>query len=246
MQHVYSEASRDEQNFLDCRTAPLRHEQDMALTHRRNQLENALSGSLAQQAPLPAVLLAQPAPVVVHAPYQPAALMLMACASALVGAVLAWLVLGVSENHRVKPATGAIAPEEQNAGLVAARAVAPVALGDRKAEVLDLLEGWRQAWERRDVKAYLTYYSPHFVPANGKTHDAWRNGRLSNFASRSSISVGIKDVKTVQIGPDQFKVFFLQDYLAGNYEERGQPKTLLIQWRDDKLQITGEWQGHKL
>jgi len=246
MQHAHSDANRDEQNFLDCRTAALRLEQDLALKQRRNQLKNALSGNVAQKAQVPALLLAQPAPGVVHAPYKPPALMLMACASAFVAAVLAWLVLNVSENHRVMPATGAIAPEGQNADLVAATAVAPVALGDRKAEVMDLLEGWRQAWERRDVKAYLMYYSPHFVPANGKTHDAWRKGRFSNFASRPSISVGIKKVQTVLIGSDQFKVFFLQDYKAGNYEERDQPKTLLIELRGDKLKIAGEWQGHKL
>lgn len=251
MQHANGDASRDEQNFLDSRPASLRREDDLALEQRRNQLENALSCNLAQDAQGPALLRMQPAPGVVHAPDKPRALLLMVSATALVGAVLAWLVLGVPENHQVMPATAAIAAEVQNTGLVAATAVAPVAVApvaqvDRNAEVMDLLEGWRQAWERRDVEAYLMYYSPHFLPANGKTHDAWRAGRFSNFASRPSIRVGVKNVQTVQIGSDQFKVFFLQDYKAGNYEERGQPKTLLIQLRGNKLQIAGEWQGHKL
>lgn len=239
------EGSRGEQDFVDSRSMVFRREQDQALKRRLDQLENVHGGHAVHATVAPVA----PEPMSVSAVAQPAygrnTLLLTAIASALGGAGMTWLALDWAATSPVHPSTIVIAPAVQKTNVVTAAAMAPVASNDGKAEALDLLEGWRQAWERRDVDAYLGYYSPQFVPANGHTLAAWRKARQNKLVQGSSISVGIKDVSIDRMAADQIKVSFLQDYRAGKYEETARPKILLIQLHGKKWQITGEWQEDK-
>lgn len=107
----------------------------------------------------------------------------------------------------------------------------------------DLIEGWRQAWARRDASAYVTHYSQGFAPANGQTRTNWAEGRKRNFAGKSSIQVAISGLRIERLSDDRIKAFFLQDYTAGNYRENAKPKTLLLERVGQEWKIAGEWEG---
>lgn len=264
MNRVRGDTTRVDRDFTDSRTMVHRREQDQALKHRLDQLEIARgSNTLAGSASTVAV-----GPTEVHstAINRPASgwgpLLLTALVSALGGAGLTWWMLvgqtGQPTQLAVAVPVAALPGSGASSAAVAASSVSsPVtmensglaaqatAVDDDLAQALDLIEGWRQAWERRDVDGYLAYYSDHFSPSNGQTRDAWRMARQKNLSSRASIKVGINGVRTDRMGVDRIKVTFLQDYASGKYEERAQPKTLLVQRQGKSWQIVGEWQGDK-
>lgn len=239
--------------FLPSRSMRLRRTQDLALKGRLEQLEaargvNVVAGSDAgSSAKLPEVAPA----VVLAAAVRPAfgwgPFLLTALVSGVICAGLTWWVLvgqAAGSTQFVVTAPVAAVPVSNtstagSAGLVVLPNVVEAEVG----QVPDLVEGWRQAWERRDADAYLAYYSDQFVPSKGQTHDAWRLARHKNLSSRSSISVGVNGLRTDHMGADRVKVTFLQDYASGKYQERAQPKTLMLQRQGTSWKIVGEWQG---
>lgn len=104
-------------------------------------------------------------------------------------------------------------------------------------------ERWREAWSRRDVAAYLASYSQDFVPADGQPRDKWAEARRRNLMSRSDITVRISQLDAMPLSADSYRLVFLQDYRSGSFEERGQPKTLLMVREGKDWRIAGEWQG---
>lgn len=104
-------------------------------------------------------------------------------------------------------------------------------------------ERWREAWSRRDVAAYLASYSQDFVPADGQTRDKWADARRRNLLSRTDITVRISQLDAMPLGTHRYRLVFLQDYHSGSFEERSQPKTLLMVREGKDWRIAGEWQG---
>lgn len=233
-----------------------RREQDRALKLRLEQLQIAQGHG---QAPIPAIGSSAPTTAQTpsaaqifpsHAPgrsYGIGAFLSVALFGALAGASLMWITM-----NSAAPDTAAMP------AMVVAAALAPAALptvGEVKpipavqvdnsdAQARDLIEGWRQAWARRDANAYVTHYGQSFVPANGQTRVSWAEGRLRNFASKSSIQVAISGLRLERLSDDRIKAFFLQDYTAGTYSENAKPKTLLLERASPEWKITGEWEGH--
>lgn len=105
-----------------------------------------------------------------------------------------------------------------------------------------LLERWRQAWTRRDIEAYLHCYSQNFVPADGQSRANWESARRKNLSSRSDISVNISKLNIERIADDQVKVFFVQDYASGTYQENARPKMLLMSRTGEDWKIISERQ----
>lgn len=223
-----------------------RREQDQAIKLRLEQLENARAAQVASATPQQDMLVTGSVKTIAQPAYGRRDLMFTAIFSALAGACLTWLTVGETANKTMSPATASMLPAAQDTHLMSVAKVvpqSPVTLVDGEAEATAVLEAWRQAWERRDVNAYLGFYSPIFVPANGQTLAAWRKVRQIKLARPSSIRVGIRELRSERLAADQVQLTFLQDYQSGNYKELGQPKTLLIQLHGKKWQITGEWQG---
>ena len=97
------------------------------------------------------------------------------------------------------------------------------------------MERWRQAWTQRDVDAYLASYGPSFTPPKGQNRAQWEAARRDNLSSRGSIEVAINELRTEPVGEQQMAVHFLQDYTSPTYQEKAQPKTLLLE------QVDGQW-----
>lgn len=111
-------------------------------------------------------------------------------------------------------------------------------------QVKAAVENWRQAWSKRDMKAYLGAYSEAFKPRAGMSRADWVASRYRNVGGRKSIDVQINDLQIEILGDDHARVSFLQDYTSGSSRERAQPKTLdLVRDADERWRIVGEWQG---
>lgn len=187
----------------------------------------------------PIAILAQPARA------RPASRIAGHAVSAAIGAALMWFVLDGQNRASESPRPAVIpAAAEVITPPVVQAVPAPVAeTAAVDAQVLDVLERWRQAWSSRDVASYLSHYSAQFVPADGSNRAAWAEGRRSNLLSRSSIDVRIHDATVTELGKGQVKVTLLQDYDSGAYKETRQPKTFHLSLEGNQWKITGEWQG---
>jgi hypothetical protein len=140
------------------------------------------------------------------------------------------------------PAQMAQAPLEATPAAVSAEPP-PAPVEDGEALARSLVERWRQAWTTRDVEAYLASYGPAFSPPKGQSRAQWEAARRDNLSSRGSIEVGIHELRTEPVGGQQMAVHFLQDYVSPIYQEKAQPKTLLLEQVDGQWLIVGEWSG---
>src|SRR6185436_14972975 len=62
---------------------------------------------------------------------------------------------------------------------------------DSQAEVLKTVQGWAQAWSKKDVDAYLGYYAKDFKTPGGEARPAWEKTRRERIGAAKSIAVGI-------------------------------------------------------
>lgn len=129
------------------------------------------------------------APVSTGRAFSRDALLLTAFMSAIGGASLAWLMMrGAMHDSQYQQAIAPVPAVFGNTLVptspvpnVATAMPVSVALPNKddgsESKVRDLVEGWRLAWQRRDVEAYLRYYGPQFVPANGQIRADWNKAR---------------------------------------------------------------------
>lgn len=227
-----------------------RREQDRALKLRLKQLQVSLgqepgplpsitasSGSTATQAFAGAQTSAREASA---RSYGIGTFLSVALFGAIVGAGLTWMAMNRAAPPNQPVAATFVAAETT----VATPEPKPaVEIDSSDSQARGLIEGWRQAWARRDASAYVTHYSQGFSPANGQTRDSWAVGRQRNFAGKSSIEVTISNLRIERLSDDRIKAFFLQDYTSGNYRENAKPKTLLLERAGQEWKIAGEWEG---
>jgi len=222
-----------------------RRDYDQALAHRLAQLKVAMG----EQAPPQAALIAATPESIdtvkpVSQRFGLSALLLTALISASGGSALTLAYLDRTQQaplpapaHTAAPATLPITP---------APSTPPVAAPpppDHAAEIHARLEAWRTDWSRRDGTAYLSHYSPNFVPADGRSYENWAASRRKNLESRKDIQVALNEVQVTLLDETKATAQFVQDYAAGSYRETGQPKTLKLARQGDKWLIIGEWQG---
>ena len=223
-----------------------RRDYDLALAERLDQLQSALGESSSSAPPAPATT----APLVAARArtFQPATLLATALFSAVAGAGAMWLAIS-GNPPMAEPQARIISPAPVTAPAVPAPVAeaAPVAptppAKSHEDQGRERLEAWRQAWSSRDSEAYLSHYSPDFAPADGLKRADWAAARRKNLASRTDISVQIRDLHIERLADNQMKLVFLQDYASGKYRENAQPKTLLLVLQDARWLIVGEWQG---
>jgi murein L,D-transpeptidase YafK len=95
------------------------------------------------------------------------------------------------------------------------------------------LQQWRNAWERKDINAYMDTYGDAFQSA-GMNKDRWRRFKTSLNKSYATINVAISE-PSVFAHKDHVVVRFLQSYMSDKKADYGE-KTLY--WQKD---ITGNW-----
>ena len=117
----------------------------------------------------------------------------------------------------------------------AAQKPAPIAVAAGNDEVLNAVQGWAQAWSRKDVDAYLGFYAKDFRTPKGEPRADWEKGRRQRILAPKSISVTVDTPRVSREGESRAKVTFRQAYKSDNLSSRGM-KTLLLVKADD-----GRW-----
>src|SRR3989449_4257877 len=96
-----------------------------------------------------------------------------------------------------KPAPEKPAPEKPVAEKPAANA---------SAEVVKALNGWAEAWSKKDADAYLSYYAKDFQTPSGESRADWEKGRRTRISGAKIISVVVSSPKVTMNDANQATV----------------------------------------
>jgi tetratricopeptide (TPR) repeat protein len=83
---------------------------------------------------------------------------------------------------------------------------------DPTADILKAVNGWAQAWSKKDADAYLAYYAKDFKTPGGEARDTWEKTRRARVTAPKSISVSVTSPKVTMDGADRARVTFRQNY----------------------------------
>ena len=113
---------------------------------------------------------------------------------------------------------------------------------DPNAEVLKAVNGWAEAWSKKDANAYLSYYAGDFKTPGGEARPAWEKTRRERIAAPKSIEVKVDSPKVTLRGSNEASVTFRQDYRSDKLTSSN-TKTLELVKADGRWQIREEKAG---
>lgn len=116
----------------------------------------------------------------------------------------------------------------------------PAPAADASAEVLKAVNGWAEAWSRRDVDAYLGYYAKDFQTPSGEPRADWEKARRSRISGAKAISVGVSAPQVTMSGPSQASVRFRQAYRSDSFKSSGRKTLVMVKAADGRWQIQQE------
>jgi murein L,D-transpeptidase YafK len=124
---------------------------------------------------------------------------------------------------------------------VAQKAPAPAAAAPANAseDVLETVNAWAQAWSKKDLNSYLSYYARDFKTPAGESRGDWEKTRRARLDGAKSIAVGVESPKVIMKGPQQASVTFRQTYQSDKLKIRSR-KTLELVQTDGKWLIREE------
>lgn len=109
-------------------------------------------------------------------------------------------------------------------------------------EIREFLDSWRKAWESRDVKKYLSFYSSEFVNNEGMGYQAFRQHKEKVNLGKKFIKVKIEDLSLLtppEYGGKIVLARFLQRYDSNNF--KGDSRKIFYLEKGQKgWQIIGE------
>ena len=151
-----------------------------------------------------------------------------------------------------KPAAVAAAtetPKETPKAAAPAATVAAVApkapekpAADASADVLKAVNGWAQAWSKKDTDGYLGYYAKDFKTPGGESRAEWEKTRRERIGAAKSISVALESPKVTMRGAQQASVSFRQTYKSDKLTSKNR-KTLELVKVDNRWLIKEEKAG---
>jgi len=115
----------------------------------------------------------------------------------------------------------------------------PAPAGESTAEVMKTVNGWAQAWSKKDADAYLAYYAKDFKTPRGEGRADWEKARRSRITAPKSIAVGVESPKVTLRGPQQASVSFRQIYRSDKLSTKSR-KTLELVKADGRWLIKEE------
>ncbi|MBN8450546.1 MAG: tetratricopeptide repeat protein [Candidatus Accumulibacter sp.] len=133
-------------------------------------------------------------------------------------------------------ASAAAAAASAGAGVATAKpteGVSPAARVGDEAGVTKTLQGWANAWSRKDAKAYFAYYAADFRPPSGVARKAWEEGRTRAMKKPGKLLVKVEDIK-VSFADDKATVRLRQNY-SSPYLDSSVTKTMVL------VRAKGKW-----
>ena len=116
------------------------------------------------------------------------------------------------------------------------------AAADPSAEIIKAVNGWAQAWSKKDADAYLAYYAKDFKTPGGEARDAWEKTRRARVTAPKSISVSVASPIVTMDGVDRARVTFRQNYKSDVLKSNS-TKTLVLVRADGGWKILEEKSG---
>ena len=110
-----------------------------------------------------------------------------------------------------------------------------------EAEVRKSLLGWVNAWSRKDVKGYLSYYANDFQTPKGIARKEWEAERAKRIDKPGKLQVSVEDIK-VSIADNKATVRFRQNYVSSSLKS-STGKTLVFVKSGSKWLIQQERVG---
>jgi tetratricopeptide (TPR) repeat protein len=100
--------------------------------------------------------------------------------------------------------------------------------GDPSKEILNAVNGWAQAWSKKDADAYLGYYAKEFKTPGGEARAEWEKARRTRITAPKSISVSLDSPKVTMSGADRATVTFRQNYKSDVLKSNSRKTLTLI------------------
>jgi tetratricopeptide (TPR) repeat protein len=147
-----------------------------------------------------------------------------------------------------RPSAGvvAVAPKEaakpEPAAMDKPKPVAEKPATDASEEVLKAVNGWAQAWSKKDADAYLAYYAKDFKTPGSEARAEWEKARRARITAPKSIDVGVESPKVTMSGADRATVSFRQNYRSDVLKSNTR-KTLTMVRSNGRWQIVEEKSG---
>ena len=116
------------------------------------------------------------------------------------------------------------------------------ATADASEEVLKAVNGWAQAWSKKDADAYLAYYAKDFKTPGSEVRAEWEKNRRARITAPKSIAVGVEAPKVTMSGADRATVTFRQNYRSDVLKANSR-KTLVMVRSNGRWQIVEEKSG---
>jgi len=99
---------------------------------------------------------------------------------------------------------------------------------------------WAEAWSRRDVASYLSFYAADFNPPDGMQRATWEEQRKSRLRQYQSIKLTLKNMKINYSGGNAASVSFSQHFKADNHLEIQTNKELDLRNSHGRWKILSE------
>jgi tetratricopeptide (TPR) repeat protein len=133
-------------------------------------------------------------------------------------------------------------PAAQKPAAAAEKAPAQKPGDNAGAEVVAAVNGWAQAWSKKDADGYLAYYAKDFKTPGTESRADWEKARRARIAAPKSISVAIASPKVTMSGADRATVTFRQNYRS-DVLKSSNTKTLVMVKNEGRWQIQQERSG---
>ena len=115
----------------------------------------------------------------------------------------------------------------------------PKSAPDASAEIVQALNGWAQAWSKKDSTAYLSYYAKDFKTPKEEPRAQWEKDRRTRIAAPKSIAVSVASPKITMSGANQANATFRQTYRSDVFKGTS-TKTLVFVRQDGRWLIQQE------
>jgi len=139
----------------------------------------------------------------------------------------------------------AAAPKEPAKPVAVEKPAKPAATapaGDPNKEILNALNGWAQAWSKKDADTYLGYYAKDFKTPGGEARAEWEKTRRARITAPKSIWVSLEQPKVTMSGAERATVTFRQNYKSDVLKSNSR-KTLVMVKADGGWKILEEKSG---
>ena len=93
---------------------------------------------------------------------------------------------------------------------------------------------WAAAWSARTLDAYVGFYAPSFVAADGASRETWAKQRAARLAAPSRIQVEVSDIRLKKAAKDVLVVEFVQNYSSDSYRDSTRK---VLKW----TRVGGQW-----